>query len=48
VVHRANIVRISAMIDLALGASRIEIVHVQYYGWAPWSVMQHVLSYVLA
>lgn len=36
VVHRANIERIAAMIDLALrlGASRVEIAHVQYYGWA--------------
>ena len=36
VVHRANIGRISDMVDLALGlkASRIEIAHVQYYGWA--------------
>jgi pyrroloquinoline quinone biosynthesis protein E len=36
VVHRANIGRISAMVDLALAlrASRIEIAHVQYYGWA--------------
>src|SRR6266446_1352237 len=36
VVHRANIDRISDMVDLALalGASRIEIAHVQYYGWA--------------
>lgn len=36
VVHRANIGRISEMVDLALGlkASRIEIAHVQYYGWA--------------
>ena len=36
VVHRANIGRISAMVDLALklDASRIEIAHVQYYGWA--------------
>jgi pyrroloquinoline quinone biosynthesis protein E len=36
VVHRANIVRIPDMVDLALslGASRIEIAHVQYYGWA--------------
>ena len=36
VVHRANICRIGAMVDLALslGASRIEIAHVQYYGWA--------------
>jgi pyrroloquinoline quinone biosynthesis protein E len=36
VVHRANIERISDMVDLALRlkASRIEIAHVQYYGWA--------------
>jgi PqqA peptide cyclase len=36
VVHRANIDRIAQMVDLALalGASRIEIAHVQYYGWA--------------
>jgi PqqA peptide cyclase len=36
VVHRANIGRISAMVDLALAlkAGRIEIAHVQYYGWA--------------
>jgi PqqA peptide cyclase len=36
VVHRANIDRIAAMVDLAveLGASRVEIAHVQYYGWA--------------
>lgn len=36
VVHRANIERIEAMVELALslGASRIEIAHVQYYGWA--------------
>jgi pyrroloquinoline quinone biosynthesis protein E len=36
VVHRANIERIGAMVDLALElkASRIEIAHVQYYGWA--------------
>src|SRR5262245_9432173 len=36
VVHRANIDRIAEMVDLALalGASRIEIAHVQYYGWA--------------
>ena len=36
VVHRANISRIGAMVDLALllGAIRIEIAHVQYYGWA--------------
>jgi pyrroloquinoline quinone biosynthesis protein E len=36
VVHRANIGRIAAMVDLALRlkASRIEIAPVQYYGWA--------------
>src|SRR5262249_2693584 len=36
VVHRANIDRIADMVDLALslGASRIEIGRVQYYGWA--------------
>src|SRR5246500_780979 len=36
VVHRANIDRIGDMVDLALalGASRGEIAHVQYYGWA--------------
>ena len=36
VMHRANIDRIGDMVDLALalGASRVEIAHVQYYGWA--------------
>jgi pyrroloquinoline quinone biosynthesis protein E len=36
VVHRANIARIPQMVELALslGASRVEIAHVQYYGWA--------------
>ena len=36
VVHRANIARIESMVELALslGASRVEIAHVQYYGWA--------------
>ena len=36
VVHRANIGRIADMVDLALKlqASRVEIVHAQYYGWA--------------
>ncbi len=36
VVHRANIARIGPMVDLALslGAGRVEIAHVQYYGWA--------------
>ena len=36
VVHRANISRVEAMVDLALGlgAGRVEIAHVQYYGWA--------------
>jgi pyrroloquinoline quinone biosynthesis protein E len=36
VVHRANIERIGTMVELALGlkAARIEIAHVQYFGWA--------------
>src|ERR1700719_2702219 len=36
VVHRANIARIREMVDLAikLKAKRVEIAHVQYYGWA--------------
>jgi pyrroloquinoline quinone biosynthesis protein E len=36
VVHRANIDRLGEMVALAVsvGASRIEIAHVQYYGWA--------------
>ena len=36
VVHRANIERIADMVALArkLGARRVEIAHVQYYGWA--------------
>jgi PqqA peptide cyclase len=36
VIHRANIDHVSAMVDLALklGAARVEIAHVQYYGWA--------------
>jgi len=36
VVHRANIAHIEEMVEqaLQLGASRIEIAHVQYYGWA--------------
>jgi pyrroloquinoline quinone biosynthesis protein E len=36
VVHRANIARITEMVDqaIALQASRVEIAHVQYYGWA--------------
>src|ERR1700704_1950065 len=35
VMHRANIGHISDMVDLALslGATRVEIAHVQYYGW---------------
>ena len=33
--HRHNIARLEAIIDLAveLGAERIEVAHVQYYGW---------------
>ena len=36
VVHRANISRISALVETAaaLGAGRVEIAHAQYYGWA--------------
>jgi PqqA peptide cyclase len=36
VMHRANIGRIGNMVELALalGATRVEIAHVQYYGWA--------------
>ncbi|HQT83871.1 MAG: pyrroloquinoline quinone biosynthesis protein PqqE [Acidiphilium sp. 37-64-53] len=36
VVHRQNLHQLSAMIDLAVdaGAQRIEVAHVQYYGWA--------------
>jgi pyrroloquinoline quinone biosynthesis protein E len=36
VVHRQNLARLEAMIELAveLGASRLEVAHVQYYGWA--------------
>ncbi len=36
VVHRQNLSRLGAMIDTAieLGARRLEVAHVQYYGWA--------------
>jgi pyrroloquinoline quinone biosynthesis protein E len=36
VMHRANIARVAEMVELAvaLGAGRVEIAHVQYYGWA--------------
>jgi PqqA peptide cyclase len=36
VIHRANIGRASAFVELAasLGAGRVEIAHAQYYGWA--------------
>jgi pyrroloquinoline quinone biosynthesis protein E len=36
VVHRQNLARLPAMIELAveLGAGRLEVAHVQYYGWA--------------
>lgn len=35
VMHRANIERTGDMVDLALalGAGRVEVAHVQYYGW---------------
>jgi pyrroloquinoline quinone biosynthesis protein E len=36
VVHRQNLDRLEQLIDLAvaLGAARLEVAHVQYYGWA--------------
>jgi PqqA peptide cyclase len=36
VMHRANIAHVGEMVELAvaLGAGRVEIAHVQYYGWA--------------
>ncbi|MCK8786806.1 pyrroloquinoline quinone biosynthesis protein PqqE [Roseomonas sp. NAR14] len=36
VVHRQNLERLPALIDLALrlGAGRLEVAHVQYHGWA--------------
>jgi PqqA peptide cyclase len=36
VMHRQNLERLPAMIELALalGARRLEVAHVQYYGWA--------------
>jgi PqqA peptide cyclase len=36
VIHRANIERVADLVELALalGAARVEIAHVQYYGWA--------------
>ncbi len=36
VVHRQNLENLPAMLDLAveLGAARVEVAHVQYYGWA--------------
>ena len=36
VMHRANVDHITEMVELAiaLGAGRVEIAHVQYYGWA--------------
>ena len=36
VVHRQNLDRLGEMIELAvaLGADRLEVAHVQYYGWA--------------
>ncbi len=36
VIHRANIDRIVAIVELAaaLGAGRVEVAHTQYYGWA--------------
>jgi len=36
VVHRQNLANLPAMLEMAvgLGAARIEVAHVQYYGWA--------------
>jgi PqqA peptide cyclase len=36
VVHRQNLERLEAIVELAvqLGADRLEVAHVQYYGWA--------------
>ncbi len=36
IIHRGNVARVGELIDLAasLGAGRVEIAHVQYYGWA--------------
>ncbi len=36
VIHRANIERVDELVAMALdmGAARVEIAHVQYYGWA--------------
>jgi PqqA peptide cyclase len=36
VIHRANIDRVAAMVEMAaaLDAGRVEIAHAQYYGWA--------------
>jgi PqqA peptide cyclase len=36
VIHRANIGRIAAIIEMAVayGAQRVEVAHTQYYGWA--------------
>ena len=36
VINRHNVARVERMIDLAveLGAGRVEVAHVQYYGWA--------------
>lgn len=36
VIHRANVSRVTDMVEMALamGAARVEIAHVQYYGWA--------------
>jgi pyrroloquinoline quinone biosynthesis protein E len=36
VIHRANVARVEDLVTMALemGAARVEIAHVQYYGWA--------------
>ena len=39
VIHRHNIDRVASIIELAdsLGASRLELANVQFYGWAFWN-----------
>ncbi|MFE9428715.1 pyrroloquinoline quinone biosynthesis protein PqqE [Kitasatospora sp. NPDC006697] len=43
VLHRGNLVRLGALVDRAveLGADRVELAHVQYYGWA-WRNRAHL------
>ncbi|GAB7180574.1 radical SAM protein [Kitasatospora sp. Ki12] len=43
VLHRGNLARLGALADqaVALGADRVELAHVQYYGWA-WRNRAHL------